>query len=83
MPPYPQMIAPVNLIQPVPRRVRAFVGGTVVVDTLHALYVWEWPNYPQYYIPVADVTPGYWSTSSTRSTSVAARRDATACGSAT
>ena len=21
----------------------------------HAIYVWEWPNYPQYYIPIADV----------------------------
>jgi uncharacterized protein (DUF427 family) len=58
MPDYPQMIAPVNLIQPVPRRVRATIGGSVVLDTLHALYVWEWPNYPQFYIPVRDVTPG-------------------------
>jgi uncharacterized protein (DUF427 family) len=54
---YPQMIAPVNHIEPVPRRVRAFLGGAVVLDTTHALYVWEWPNYPQYYIPLTDVTP--------------------------
>ncbi len=54
---YPQMIAPVNHIEPVPRRVRASLGGTVVLDTVRALYVWEWPNYPQYYIPLADVNP--------------------------
>jgi len=34
------------------------LGGEVVLDTTGALYVWEWPNYPQYYIPVADVRPG-------------------------
>lgn len=49
------MIAPVNHIEPAPRRVRAFLGGEVVFDTTRALYVWEWPNYPQYYIPLADV----------------------------
>jgi uncharacterized protein (DUF427 family) len=54
---YPQMIVPVNHIEPVPRRVRAFLGSTLVLDSLRALYVWEWPNYPQYYIPLADVNP--------------------------
>ena len=58
-PDYPAMIAPVNHIEPVPRRVRAMLGGQVVVDTTSALYVWEWPNYPQYYIPVADVNPTF------------------------
>jgi uncharacterized protein (DUF427 family) len=55
MPDYPKMIATVNLIEPVPRRVRATIGSVVVVDTVHALYVWESENYPQFYIPVADV----------------------------
>jgi uncharacterized protein (DUF427 family) len=54
---YPQMIIPVNHIEPVPRRVRAFLGGTAVLDTTRALYVWESPNYPQYYIPLEDVNP--------------------------
>jgi uncharacterized protein (DUF427 family) len=54
---YPQMIVPVNHIEPVPRRVRAFLGGVAVLDTVRALYVWEWPNYPQYYIPLADIDP--------------------------
>jgi uncharacterized protein (DUF427 family) len=52
---YPQMIVPVDHIEPVPRRVRAVLAGEVVLDTTRALYVWEWPNYPQYYIPVDDV----------------------------
>lgn len=53
---YPQMIVPVNHIEPVPRRVRAFLGGELVLDTTRAIYVWEWPNYPQFHIPIADVT---------------------------
>jgi uncharacterized protein (DUF427 family) len=52
---YPQMIAPVNHIEAVPRRIRAVLAGQVVVDTTAAIYVWEWPNYPQYYIPTADI----------------------------
>ena len=55
---YPKMIVPVNHVEPVPRRVRAVLGGQVVLDTVRALYVWEAPYYPQYYIPVADVAPG-------------------------
>jgi uncharacterized protein (DUF427 family) len=53
---YPKAIVPVNHVEPVPRRVRALLGGTVVLDTTRALYVWEWPSYPQYYIPLADVS---------------------------
>jgi uncharacterized protein (DUF427 family) len=52
---YPAMIAPVNHVEPVPRRIRAFLGGETVLDTTRALYVWEWPYYPQYYVPLADV----------------------------
>jgi uncharacterized protein (DUF427 family) len=55
---YPESIATTGMIQPVPRRIRALLAGTVVLDTTRALYLWEWPNYPQYYIPLADVTPG-------------------------
>ena len=52
---YPAAIVPVNHVEPVPRRIRAYLGGHQVLDTTRALYVWEWPNYPQYYIPLADV----------------------------
>jgi uncharacterized protein (DUF427 family) len=52
---YPAAITATNHVAPVPRRIRAFAGGQKVIDTTRALYVWEWPNYPQYYIPLADV----------------------------
>jgi len=52
---YPQMIAPAEHTEPVPRRIRAVLNGRTVVDTTSAVYLWEWPNYPQYYIPLADV----------------------------
>jgi uncharacterized protein (DUF427 family) len=52
---YPAMIAATNHIEPVPRRIRAVVAGTTILDTTSAVYVWEWPNYPQYYIPVGDI----------------------------
>lgn len=52
---YPQMIVPVDHVEPVPRRIRATLGGRVVLDTTRALYVWEWRGYPQYHIPRDDV----------------------------
>lgn len=55
---YPAMTIAAGHVEPAPRRVRAVLGGRTVVDTTHALYVWEWPYYPQYYVPVADVAPG-------------------------
>jgi uncharacterized protein (DUF427 family) len=58
VPDYPQAITPVGHVEPVPRRVRALLGGTTVLDTTAAQYVWEWPYYPQFYVPVADVAPG-------------------------
>ncbi|MGH2718454.1 MAG: DUF427 domain-containing protein [Actinomycetota bacterium] len=56
---YPAAIAPVNHIEPVPRRVRGMLGNHTVFDTTRALYVWEWSAYPQYYIPLADVAEGF------------------------
>lgn len=55
---YPQPIAPVGHIEPVPRRIRAMLGGRWVVDTTDALYVWEIPPYPQYLLPEQDVEAG-------------------------
>jgi uncharacterized protein (DUF427 family) len=52
---YPQPLVPVNHVEPVPRRLRATLGGVTVFDTTRALYVWEWPPYPQYYIPRTDI----------------------------
>jgi uncharacterized protein (DUF427 family) len=49
---YPKMIAPVDHVEPVARRIRAQLSGATVLDTTGALYLWEWPKYPQYLIPV-------------------------------
>jgi uncharacterized protein (DUF427 family) len=37
------------------KRVRAYLGGELVADTLAPLLVWEKPFYPMYYVPVGDV----------------------------
>jgi uncharacterized protein (DUF427 family) len=58
-PDFPQGLVTVGHIEPVPRRIRAVLGGQVVLDTVRARYVWEAPYYPQYYVPAADVTPGF------------------------
>jgi uncharacterized protein (DUF427 family) len=55
---YPGAIARVDQVEPVPRRIRAALGGRVVLDTTRAVYLWEWPAYPQYYVPLADVADG-------------------------
>lgn len=59
MPDYPAMIAVENQIEPAPRRVRAFLAGQPIVDTTQASYVWEWPNYPQFYLPLVDFNPDF------------------------
>lgn len=57
MPDYPAMIAQTNQMEAVPRRIRAVLNGQTVLDTDRAVYLWEWSNYPQYYVPVADIRP--------------------------
>jgi uncharacterized protein (DUF427 family) len=52
---YPVPPVQVNHVEPVPRRIRAFLAGQAVVDTTSARYVWENPHFPQFYIPLADV----------------------------
>ena len=52
---YPAMTDHSGHSEPAPRRVRGFAAGKPVFDTTDAVYVWEWPNYPQYYIPLRDV----------------------------
>ena len=55
---YPEPLVPPGGTAPVPRRVRATLGNRVVLDTTDAIYLWEFPPYPQYYIPLADVADG-------------------------
>jgi uncharacterized protein (DUF427 family) len=52
------MVMPPGHVEPVPRWIRAKLGGETVVDSTRALYVWEWRYYPQYYFPLGDVRPG-------------------------
>src|SRR3712207_4882493 len=52
---YPGTAAEAGRIEPSPRRIRATLGGRTVVDSTRARYVWEFPFYPQYYIPIEDV----------------------------
>jgi uncharacterized protein (DUF427 family) len=54
---YPATIVTTDHIEPVPRRIRAVLAGRTVLDTTRANYVWEWPNYPQFYVPLADIDP--------------------------
>jgi uncharacterized protein (DUF427 family) len=56
---YPQMAADRGRIEPAPRRVRGYFDNTLLFDTTRALYVWEIPYYPQYYIPLSDVRTDY------------------------
>ncbi|MFD6393300.1 DUF427 domain-containing protein [Nocardia sp. NPDC055029] len=42
-------------VEPAHKRVRAYLDGRLVADTLRPLLVWEVPYYPTYYIPLTDV----------------------------
>jgi uncharacterized protein (DUF427 family) len=42
-------------VEPCFKRVRAYLGGELVADTIRPALVWEVPYYPTYYFPVADV----------------------------
>ena len=55
---HPETITQAGHVEPVPRRLRATLGGETVFDTTRALYFWEFPPYPQFYIPLADVREG-------------------------
>jgi uncharacterized protein (DUF427 family) len=37
------------------KRIRTYLGGELVADTISPLLVWEVPYYPTYYFPLADV----------------------------
>jgi len=52
---YPAMSDHREGFEPSPRRVRGYLAGRLVFDTVDATYVWESPRYPQYYVPVADI----------------------------
>ena len=41
--------------EPSQKRVRAYLSGQLVVDSIHPVLVWEKPYYPTYYFPAEDV----------------------------
>ena len=55
--------------EPSNKRVRIFFGGQLIVDSDDALYVWEGPAYPQYYVPMTDIASGVLQPSSTETRS--------------
>jgi uncharacterized protein (DUF427 family) len=46
---------PAPRIEPCHKRVRCYLDGQLVADTIHPVLVWEGPHYPAYYLPAADV----------------------------
>lgn len=42
-------------VEPGSKRVRAYLQGHLVADSLRPLLVWEFPYYPTYYVPLQDV----------------------------
>ena len=54
---FPSALSRTDQIEAAPRRVRGVLGSRTVLDTISAVYVWEWAFYPQYYVPLADLDP--------------------------
>ena len=50
------------------KRLRALVGGHMVLDTRRPLLVWEHPHYPTYYVPADDLIAGVVPTGNTERT---------------
>ena len=43
-------------IEPCAKRVRVYLGGKIIVDSIRSKLVWEVPHYPAYYFPMAEVS---------------------------
>ncbi|TRX92536.1 hypothetical protein FHL15_006463 [Xylaria flabelliformis] len=44
---------PVKTLPAAPKRIRIQFGGRIIADTTRAVYVWEHPYYPTYYVPLS------------------------------
>jgi uncharacterized protein (DUF427 family) len=53
-------------VEPCAKRLRCYLGGSLVLDTLRASYVWEGPAFPIYYVPIDDVTAELIATGETK-----------------
>ncbi|KAH8166850.1 hypothetical protein CIB48_g1388 [Xylaria polymorpha] len=49
---------PVKTLPAAPKRIRIQLGGRVVADTTRAVYIWEHPYYPTYYVPLSSFSAG-------------------------
>ena len=58
---YPAAITAVNHVEPVPRRIRAFLADEKVLDTTGALYVYLIPSGTVTSCPYKGTTSRYWS----------------------
>jgi len=56
-------------VEPSHKRVRIVFGAEVIADSDDALYVWEGPWYPQYYLPIGDIADGVLVDTATRTRS--------------
>jgi uncharacterized protein (DUF427 family) len=45
------------------KRLRVYIAGEIIADSIHAKLVWELTHYPTYYFPAADVRMAYLSES--------------------
>lgn len=54
----PPSVAPSARLEPTPKRVRCFLGGTAVADSTHAMLCFETNRLPVYYFPLDDVRDG-------------------------
>ncbi|KAI8951265.1 DUF427-domain-containing protein [Xylaria longipes] len=52
---------PVKTLPAAPKRIRIQLGGRFVADTTQAVYVWEHPYYPTYYVPLSSFESGVLS----------------------
>jgi len=53
------------------KRLRVYIGGEIIADSIHAKLVWELTHYPTYYFPAADVRMAYLSERSHRALDIA------------
>ena len=63
-------------VEPGQKRVRVYLGGELVADTIRPLLVFEKPQYPAYYIPAADVRARLEATGATERSRPAPRQPA-------
>jgi uncharacterized protein (DUF427 family) len=65
---YPGTAVAAGHVEPCGRRIRGTVAAATVLDTDRAYYGFEWPSYPQWYVPADAVTAELRGTGETEQT---------------